>query len=559
MGLYDSNNEYFTINGGTGSQTGLPLGSLYERQYTWDPPPPVKYKNSEGKEEEVTGNTRKASPSLFNRYSIFYFNSVSSDGKGPSEPESYLDGPNRRGLDSYFVEKNPTASNLINWSKGGGNNAIDYDWSDFLWCKNYGMVPNNYMVTLRRFSYPVMDDLSNRMKNPAPDIGRMICWVDGESNTWENVGLKFTYGLTWKELESEVQVVNAPEQAGNEGGAFGGKIGGIIKAASFMTQPGNQQASLGNPNASGFNPYENTNKVFGPIDVIKQMLIRDKGLKFEQTLTLKFEYELRSIDGINPKIAMIDLISNVLVCTMNRGSFWGGDVRYIGGNPRAIKPLGDTSKLAKGDYGGYISSLIEGVAGRLDSLTGGQGLSLEGVANAAKNLGSGLLANIVGGGLDKMGRPGVQGVNSLLTGEDTGEWHVTIGNPVNPIISIGNLALESTDMELGGVLGPDDFPTKLIVTCKLKPARPRDRTDMMAMFHKNGRTYLTNPPTVTKYAGNVPNGGRNGGSRSRGQDKSTVFDPNQVKPDMDDNLLRLRFPNHAKEKNLVTEAAKGIS
>jgi hypothetical protein len=123
---------------------------------------------------------------------------------------------------------------------------------------------------------------------------------------------------------------------------------------------------------------------------------------------------------------------------------------------------------------------------------------------------------------------------------------------------MGNLVLDSTDMEFGGVLGPDDFPTKLTVTCKLKPARPRDRTDIMAMFHKNGRTYLTNPPTVTKYAGNVPNGGRNGGTISRGQDKKTVFDPDQVKPDMDDNLLRLRFPNHVKEKNIVTESAKGI-
>jgi hypothetical protein len=281
---------------------------------------------------------------------------------------------------------------------------------------------------------------------------------------------------------------------------------------------------------------------------------------FEQAFTLTFNYELRSIDGVNPKVAMMDLLSNVMVCTMNRGNFWGGEVRYTGGNPRAIKPIGDTSKLAKGDYGGYITSMVEGLVGKLDNLTGGAGLSLEGVANAAKNIGSGLLANIVGGGLDKMGRPGVAAVNSLLTGEDTGEWHVMVGNPANPIISVGNLILEKTDVQFGGTLGPDDFPTKLTVICTLKPARPRDRTDIIAMFHRNARTYLTDPPSVTKYAGNVRNGGKNGGTITSGGggDFKAAFNPDKVKTGLGDELLRLRFPNHVKQSAIITEAAKGI-
>jgi hypothetical protein len=36
-----------------------------------------------------------------------------------------------------------------------------------------------------------------------------------------------------------------------------------------------------------------------------------------------------------------------------------------------------------------------------------------------------------------MGRPQIVGLNALLTGEDTGEWHVMIGNPANPMMSIG--------------------------------------------------------------------------------------------------------------------------
>jgi hypothetical protein len=564
-------NEYDILYG-KGSGT-TPVNTFYNQSDAdWAPPETLKYKDANGDEKTVDGNARKVKPSLFNRYSIFYFNSTKSGN--PAEIEEYLDGVNftslgngsnrqvhnRRKLDEALlsVEREPTASNIIQWVKSGSSNAIDYEWTDFLWCKNYGMIPNNYMVTLRRFPIPAMDDLLGDTRNPAPDIARMITWVDGEANTWESVGLKWSHNLAWKQLESDIQVVSAQEGAGNEGGAIGGPLGNIIKAASWLTQPGSNQAALSNPNSAGFNPYADQNKVYGPINVIREMYIRDKGLKFEQQFTLKFEYELRSIDGINPKVAMIDLLSNILVCTMNRGSFWGGEVKYIGGNPRAVKPLGDTSKLAKGDYGGYMTSLVEGIVGRLDKLTGGAGITLEGLGNAAKNLGGSLLANIVGGGLDKMGRPGVQGVNSLLSGEETGEWHVMVGNPVNPIISVGNLALDKTEIQFGGQLGPDDFPTKLTVICTLKPARPRDRTDIIGMFHRNSRTYLTAPPDTISYNGNVRARGKNDTNVTQGAGSNLIIvDGESSAADNNaTNILSLRFPNHKSRAAIVTESAK---
>ena len=41
-------------------------------------------------------------------------------------------------------------------------------------------------------------------------------------------------------------------------------------------------------------------------------------------LSLVFEYELRSYNGINPKQAMLDLLSNILNVTYTTGTFWGG-------------------------------------------------------------------------------------------------------------------------------------------------------------------------------------------------------------------------------------------
>jgi hypothetical protein len=572
----DSRAEYNRVTNSSGGST--PISTYYlNEDVPWAPPKEVKYKDEEGNEQSVKANARRAKPSLFNRYAIFYFNSIN----GPNAPdhEEYMDGVNfgtvsgrsvhnrrKLGSDLLMIERDPTAANIIKWAKSGSATCLDYAWEDFLWCKNYGMIPNNYMITLRRFAIPAMDDLTSDAKNPSPDIARMITWVDGEVNTWESAGLKWEHSLTWKEFESEIQVVNSPQGAGNEGGAFPGMIGNIMKAVAWATQPGSNEAALGNPAGSTFDPYQDTNRVYGPVDVIKKVMMREKGLEFTQQFTIKFEYELRSIDGVNPRIAMIDLLSNVMQCTMNRGSFWGGETKYVGGEPRRIKPFGNTSELAKGNFGGYISSLIEGLGVRLDTFTGGAGLTLEGLGNAAKNLGSSLLANIVGGGLDKAGRPGVAAVNSLLTGEDTGEWHVMVGNPANPIISVGNLILEKTDIQFNGALGIDDFPTALTVTCTLKPARPRDRTDILSMFHKNARTYLSTLPSGATYTGNNQGGRKNGRAQtsSSGVDMSQIkeFSSNAVDSAINTfssakSILELRFPNHKKSAAVVDTTAQG--
>ena len=561
-GANNRESSYYVLVGGTANYSPL-LGGLYSADSVDMPPPKsVTTKDSDGKDVVHVGEKRKGKPSIFNRYSIFYYNSVVSHAK---DPEPYFDAPDRLGDISsagsaiQSVIEYPTARNIINWSQqggaDGGTNAVEYAWEDFLWCKNYGIIPNNYMVTLRRFPIPVSDDLLDFKKQPAPDIGRLISWVDGEINKWENVGLKFSTSMKWQELESEIQSIN-PNRAGNEGNLFQNPLGNIIKQASALTQPG--YSKLPNPAISQINPYENKNVVFGPIDIIKKMMTRMPGLEFTQEMEIKFEYELRSIDGINPKIAMIDLLSNILVVTANRGEWWGGEIRYFGLSPRQIKPLGDTSKLEKGDLGGYLKSVVSTISSRLDTLTGGAGFSMDSIASAAKNIGGGLMNNIIGGGLDKMGRPGVQSLSALLSGEDTGEWHVMVGNPANPIISVGNLVLDSTDISFDGALGPDDFPSKLTVTCKLKPARPRDRTDMMSMFHRNGRTYLTSPPSAKKYAGNKVKGGFISGNLPPG-DKATNFNPQTISAQGSE-LATERFPNHmGTDKGYILDnAAQGI-
>ena len=90
----------------------------------------------------------------------------------------------------------------------------------------------------------------------------------------------------------------------------------------------------------------------------------------------------------------------------------------------------------------------------------------------------------------------IQASSSLLTGTPIGEWHLTIGNPCNPIAMIGNLICDDLKIEFGDALGPDDFPTTIKATFTLKHARSRERGEIESIFNRgDGRLYQSSLET----------------------------------------------------------------
>ena len=56
--------------------------------------------------------------------------------------------------------------------------------------------------------------------------------------------------------------------------------------------------------------------------------------------------------------------------------------------------------------------------------------------------------------MKKLGGPqGGSIIAAFLSGDPTGQWHVTIGNPMNPILVCGNLCLEDSNVSFEGPLG----------------------------------------------------------------------------------------------------------
>lgn len=414
-----------------------------------------------------------------------------------------------------------------------------YKYADFAFCKDLGM-PNNRLITLRKFSMPVGDyifrvaakkskkgDKFSAFTTPG-DIGRMCCYFDTDDNKLEDI-LKYSFSGSWKHMDAELQQLDSQEN--NHVSPLGQIINALNPSMNSSIESGFSGAD-NNLIGKAFNSWFGWNtqqyysnlylkpkeyddhRIFTPINTIQSMEKYEGKLEFKHEFTLVFSYKLRSYQNINPKSAMLDLIANILATTYNRGNFWGGRQEIVGAQPNKSGWNKAQQLVDKGiDFiGGIIGALGNGtfdIGSILGSVANGLGNLYNGIMQKAANIdpkkaiqtaiGSaeyylkkyGADGAIKGLLQNKLGRPEIYAFQSLLDGSNTGFWHVTIGNPLNPIASIGNLIIKDTQIQQLGPLGIDDFPTELKVTVTLAHARPRDAVAIERMYTKGiGAIYV---------------------------------------------------------------------
>lgn len=450
--------------------------------------------------------------SLFNNYNaVFIDNAFREDANMP-----LLDNPESRSRQRKNMSC--TIKDLVDASASGAMGRQVYNYSDFAYCKHLGKMSNNYLITLRRFGVPCGDKIDKRnyseiagmeseLQQHLPDVGRLITWMGTPGNEMGNI-LKYTYGVEWEDMEAKIDEIN-------RGDDEGGKLASIFNMANSNYRT-NVQKGLAGTNYVGKSfmdsmlggegetkpPYSastwtsmyDSTKIYGPIDVINKTKRRKPGLNFEQKFQLTFDYELRSYYGVNGKAAMTDLLGNILATTYTHGNFWGGERRFVGAMQDNIFANLPIFKLA--DSGGlnnpgavldaFIDSVHQGAAAFSNGVKGET--TKEKIKNLAKDIGGMLL----GGMLNKLGRPHKVPMASLLSGAPVGCWHLTIGNPKSPIIEIGNLVCTGSEIEHYGPLGLDDFPTGLRVKVNLEHAKPRDIMGIEQMYGR-GDTRIYSP------------------------------------------------------------------
>ena len=455
-------------------------------------------------------------------------------------------------IDTLVKLSEQRATSLVGGACISELGVAKYRYIDFMFCRDLGKIPNNHLLTLRKFTRPVGDNINTRLPksdtpynfNQSMDVGRLVTWFGNGDNKLEDI-IKYNYVATFKQFDSKIQPVDSQEDEESTG--IIGKMVNTINprynqamsqgrtgAHNFISQLGGRYLSTSYANfARGgqyerheiFTPYDN-HKVYEPKNTIQSTHVYEGKLTFSQEFTIKFSYKLRAYDNINPRAAFLDLIGNILAVTYRSGTFWGGSRMFRGAPPNKVGTAKVNAFLDRtfDTLGGIGNNLLSGnldIGGTLGSIWGAVKQIASDAFNTAKSLAlgntstkgksplqvigaivkhTGLWSGVQGMIKNGLGRPAVYALDSLLTGDNVGLWHLTIGNPRNPIMSIGNLIIDKSEITQSGPLGLDDFPTDLMVSVSLKHGRPRDSAEIQKMYKKGSGPIYT--PLGAKAASN---------------------------------------------------------
>lgn len=417
-----------------------------------------------------------------------------------------------------------------------------YDYTDFAFLHRLNQIPLNYMITLRRYPTPCGDGMID-LSCPANDqweklgvwesygcIAKAVTFMSKDNGNDINALLRFAYGSKWTEEEADIQQMSSNTTLRSQTANRPASVKNLIYAARRANNPScasgqgiNWYDGVCGPLRQNFADrriYQGDalvdkygTGVLGPINCVDSVFVRSRGLTFEQAITLKFEYDLKSVAMMNPKAVALDLIANFFTLTGNYGSFWGGATRWHQRPEELGAPVGDIEALRNGDILGFVSSVKDSFVSTVKNLFSG---SAEEIIEKVATVVAGGLADHLSDIMDRYSPLGAaQITKALLRNTPTGNWHLVIGNPLDPIATIGNLCVDSTEVTWGPILQGDDFPSSINFEVSLKHGMPRDIGSIQTMFNAGkGRIYVDIDPAVIAAQVSSNAGTANGFSRN---------------------------------------------
>ena len=411
---------------------------------------------------------------------------------------------------------NPTAKTIIEWGATKSGNSVTgfqpYAMTDFMFCKNYGKIPNNRMITLRRYPFPVEDQLTvPGQKHPVPVAQAVTWWGDGTGNSLSKIGI-MKWNLKWAPVDVKQQDIEGNEVLVDDlvkmfESVPGLKGKGAQLKKAYVGLKGNdkqlQQLSGMEKKMQDFlrTQYEANgpywNRVYGPVNVIHQSTRRDRGMQdgWSTPFNIAFHYSFRSFSGLSPKIVALDLISSFLNLTYNDAQFLGQLGRYfprtgVKFDPSTTELIGDIlTKWATSFESGSGADMMKLASTVIDQIKAAadQGISMmkdagNGDLTKIKEAGSNVAQTIAISALAES-VPKLISIRSALSDRPVGEWHLVVGNPLNPIMTMGDMICTSCDMAFDEEMGPDDFPTGVTFTVGLQQGKPRDKVAIERIFN----------------------------------------------------------------------------
>lgn len=396
-------------------------------------------------------------------------------------------------------KKNPYMQLLDHFDGVNSSKSLTLKSSDFAYLRDIGVLPINRLMILRRYPMGtvVPRDLNELDIEP---ISTVIGWVKNDSDF-----LNFSFNEVWRTQGSgEMLHVLLNDMISKE---FG------INMNEIMPIPGwSVGLVFGFLNRMGLTDYNKTNIPLGDPNVLKESLTRpheEFGLSSDFSFNLETVYEQKFIGDIDLTVSLMDILKNCI-------SMGTSDIKYIGkAGSDIIQKLRSANNnptdsngwvvLIKTVVNNFISAIRGSINDAINKLSSMSENEVKGLstgkndtqedskkvdsmkqnkidkATGLKTIFEELVQTILASTVAKYHWP-LRGSIAMLTGDAVTPWHLTIGNPYSPLLSMNNVHVTNVSVNLNGDLMYNDIPKYLEIKISMKQGRNMGGNEIYDMF-----------------------------------------------------------------------------
>lgn len=387
--------------------------------------------------------------------------------------------------------------------------------SDFVYTQDYGVYPNNRLIVCRRFPSPVKDDLTSVTIEPSVTL---LSWFGEDQSP-----IEFDFGEKWKPTNETLKEVlsdfgrdigiKAVESAGLGGRLL--RLGDAVPLPGItevlqrevlkklgIIGPGGSNLPSGDPNLIMESSRRETVSVENP----------GSGLTGKIRVKVTCKWEQKFISGVDPTFIYYDILRTIL-------SFGGSNATFYLGASKVASGVGEFLDRLSVDPFGLINDFISNISDALKKLienvkkflTDGKGI------DDNSNLGDvSEFMSFNTESIEKVTRSitsfvaykykiRIMGIMNYLTGSPSGPWHVTIGNPMRPILSSGDMITQNVTVKLGPTLSFNDLPSTIECNFELESGRNLGIGEIFGKL-SCGQVRVTRPNKDYLYSGVTVNG-----------------------------------------------------
>ena len=391
--------------------------------------------------------------------------------------------------------KNPYIS-LLETFNGEGKNpkSLKLKPSDLAYLRDIGVYPINRLFILRRFPEGVVVPVDLNELDIEP-ISTVVGWIKSDSNL-----LSFDVNESWKTQNKWLHdlirdIINSE---------FGIDIGNIFPI------PGWGQGFLfGLLHDMGLTDYDAYHLPIGDANLLREGVMREyesQGIQSTFSFNMEVVYEQKYIGGIDPTSAFNDLLSNLLTMGTSNMRFLGKAGNKVA---RAMQRANNNPSDPNGwkqlimtvipavikSLRGTISNMMEndksGIYNKEDKPTPDESDTKDGKEDKSKQTGQAnlekvgiiqkIVSSVLASTIARYQWP-IRGALNQLTGEAATPWHLTIGNPYAPLLSINNIKVTSLDVTLGNEMAYNDIPRYMTTKINMSQGRNLGKQEIESMF-----------------------------------------------------------------------------